>query len=64
MKPVDATSHREWLVMVVAGITAFFVVCISLHSMLVDARLPAEGLSSFYLAMAAGGARGFCSTPS
>jgi hypothetical protein len=41
-----------------AHITAFFVVCICLHGMLVDDRPPAERLSSFYLAMAAGGACG------
>lgn len=50
-------SDPVWAVLAV-HIAAFFVVCICLHGMLVDARPPAEGLSSFYLAMAAGGACG------
>jgi hypothetical protein len=50
-------SDPTWLVVAV-HIAAFFVVCVCLHGMLVDARPPAERLSSFYLAMATGGACG------
>lgn len=50
-------SDPTWPV-VTLHIAAFFVVCVCLHGMLVDARPPAERLSSFYLAMATGGACG------
>lgn len=50
-------SEPVWPVLA-AHIAAFFVVSICLHGMLVDSRPPAERLSSFYLAMATGGACG------
>lgn len=50
-------SDPTWPVLAL-HIVAFFVVCVCLHGMLVDARPPAEDLSSFYLAMATGGACG------
>ena len=46
-----------WPVLI-AHLTAFFVVCVGLHGVLVDERPPADQLSSMYLAMAAGGACG------
>ncbi|MFM8952211.1 MAG: hypothetical protein ACKOOF_04000 [Planctomycetaceae bacterium] len=46
-----------WPVLI-AHLTAFFMVCVGLHGVLVDERPPADQLSSMYLAMAAGGAVG------
>jgi SAM-dependent methyltransferase len=43
---------------IIAHLVAFFLVCVGLHGMLVDERPPADRLSSFYLALAAGGACG------
>jgi SAM-dependent methyltransferase len=50
-------EHPTWPV-ITAHLTAFFVVCVGLHGLLVDERPPADQLSAMYLAMAAGGACG------
>ena len=50
-------EQPTWPVLI-SHLTAFFVVCVGLHGMLVDERPPADQLSSMYLAMAAGGACG------
>lgn len=41
-----------------AHVAAFFIVCVAIHGMLFDERPPASRLTSFYLAMAVGGACG------
>ena len=56
--------HYSWLMLVFAGIAILnlFAVAVALHSRLFESRPPAQQLTLFYLAMAAGGALGgmFC----
>lgn len=50
-------EEPTWSVLA-AHMLAFFVICIGLHGMLVDERPPAGQLSTFYVAIAAGGCLG------
>lgn len=55
---VAADTTEPAMVVLACHIVAFAIACICIHGLLVDRRPPPERLSSFYLAMAVGGACG------
>jgi SAM-dependent methyltransferase len=55
---VAADTTEPAMVVLAFHIIAFAIACVCIHGLLVDRRPPPERLSSFYLAMAVGGACG------